>query len=420
MEGVVLALPVEGARPLDELAGLPLALRTVLTLQKEGASAVRLVVAEGDRETLARVQGDARVRVPVEAIVAASASDGVRRAASAIGAPFLLARHDVVVDPAIYRALLGGAGPGTDASAMAPDGALGVTHPAALCGPMRVTPAWAATEAAADLLEAARASGAAMAGASVTRIEAGAWALDVTTEAGRREAFRQLFEACRKPVDGIVARHLNRHVSIFISKRIVGTPVTPNMLSCITFLLSVAGAVSAAQGGWLPVMLGAFLFQWASILDGVDGELARVRFQHSKLGQWLDTVSDDASNVLFYAGLGIGARALPFGDVLMACGLASSLLHVITSAIHYQELYTLGSGDLYAIDWGFDKEPPRGAAGRLLVFFRNVVKKDFATLFFFVLSVFGVLAWFLPGIVIAQVSALVAAVARRVKRARAR
>ncbi|MEJ7730085.1 MAG: CDP-alcohol phosphatidyltransferase family protein [Polyangiaceae bacterium] len=196
-------------------------------------------------------------------------------------------------------------------------------------------------------------------------------------------------------------------------------PLTPNMISCITFAISVAGAVSAARGGWLPVMVGAFLFQWASILDGVDGELARVRFQHSKLGQWLDTLSDDASNVLFYAGLGIGARSLPFGEVLMGCGLASSLLHVITSAIHYQELIGLGSGDLYAIDWGFDKEPPRGLSGRLLVFFRNVVKKDFATLFFFVLSVFGVLAWFLPGIVIAQVSALVAAVARRVRRARA-
>jgi 1L-myo-inositol 1-phosphate cytidylyltransferase / CDP-L-myo-inositol myo-inositolphosphotransferase len=312
-----------------------------------------------------------------------------------------------VVDPAVARALL---------AADAGTGAVGVEVAAARCGPLLVSPRWVRPRTDTDTDTGSL--DAFVSRREVSRIAAGGWAARVDSAQGRRVAFRQLFEACRKPVDGIVARHLNRHVSIFISKRVVGTPLTPNMISCVTFAISVAGAVSAAMGGWLPVMVGAFLFQWASILDGVDGELARVRFQHSKLGQWLDTISDDASNVLFYAGLGIGARSLPFGEVLMGCGLASSLLHVITSAIHYQELYTLGSGDLYAIDWGFDKEPPAGLPGKMLVFFRNVVKKDFATLFFFVLSVFGVLAWFLPGIVIAQVSALVAAVARRVRRAR--
>lgn len=42
--GIVIALPVPGADPLDELAGLPLALRTVLTLQKEGVARAVLLV----------------------------------------------------------------------------------------------------------------------------------------------------------------------------------------------------------------------------------------------------------------------------------------------------------------------------------------------------------------------------------------
>ena len=41
-----------------------------------------------------------------------------------------------------------------------------------------------------------------------------------------------------------------------------------------------------------------------SMLDGCDGELARVRFQQSKLGAWLDTFVDDVLNVLITVAVG--------------------------------------------------------------------------------------------------------------------
>src|SRR5262249_50705412 len=186
-----------------------------------------------------------------------------------------------------------------------------------------------------------------------------------------------------------------------------GLPVTPNMLSVFTFLLGVAGAVSCARGGYWPMLLGAFLFQWNSILDGVDGELARVRFQHSKLGQWLDTVSDDASNLIFYAGLSIGAAPLPFGRYLALLGWIGIAASAIASAQYYVELARIGSGDLYAIDWEFDKTPPKGIAGKLLIFSRYVLKKDFAILFFLALAVVGVLPYGLTIIAAGAIGTLV-------------
>jgi len=244
----------------------------------------------------------------------------------------------------------------------------------------------------------------------------GGWAVRVTTPENRKRAVDALFEACRKPVDGLVAKNLNRHISIFLSKRLVHTALTPNMMSAFTFALGVAAAVLAARGGWANVVLAAFLLQWNSILDGVDGELARVRYQQSRLGQWLDTVSDDVSNVLFYAGLGIGAQALPLGNVLMLCGVAAAVVQLVTMALQYSELVRLGSGDLYALEWNFDARPPEGIAGRLLAFFRQVVKKDFATLFYLTLAVVGVLPYFLPGIAVGQVCVLVATLLRRRRR----
>ncbi len=413
--GVVTAMPAapeaEGpaAAPLDDLAGLPLALRAVLTLQKEGVQRVLLVVAPDDRLTPARVRGDARVRVPVEAVTWESLRDRVDE-------PFVLASHDVVADPAIYRELMrtplgpGGAGePGGPVAIIAvrrgkPIGPMIATRE--LLGQPEVS------------LEVMRASAEPQ---HVIALDVGdAWCERVDTPEGRRRAFRALFEACRKPMDGVISRNLNRHISIFVSKRIVGLPITPNMLSVFTFLLGVAGAICCAFGTYGMVLLGAFLFQWNSILDGVDGELARVRFQHSKLGQWLDTVSDDVSNLVFYAGLAAGAGSLPFGRELQIAAGIGIVASCLATAQYYVEMVEVGSGDLYAIDWGFDKAPPPGLRGKLLLFSRTVLKKDFAIFFFLVLALFGVLPYALVIVAVGAVSTLVAATGRNLRRRRAR
>jgi len=404
---VVLALPVGGVDPGAELAGLSLALRAVLTLQKEGIERIVLVAAEDRRggEVAGVVRGDPRLRIPVDLVRAAASEEGLREAVRALPGPILVALPHVVVDPAIYRALRG-----ADL-----DGAVAV---AACRGDEPIGPVLASdglvdalgTRALEDGLRDLLADGRAR------RLETPGWFARADTPEGRRRAFTQLFEACRKPVDGVVARHVNRHISIFFSKRLVGTPITPNMMSVVTFLLGIAAAVFASRGGYVNVLVGAFLFQWNSILDGVDGELARVRFQHSKLGQWLDTVSDDLSNVIFYAGLAIGARALPFGRELALAGYVAIATGLLTSAIYYVELVQIGSGDLYAIEWGFDKTPPPGIAGKVLIFFRYVVKKDFEILLFVFLAICGVLPYALPVIAAAQIGVLVAAILRKLRR----
>jgi phosphatidylglycerophosphate synthase len=417
LAAAVLAFPVPGADPLDELAGLPLALRTALTLQKEGASRVHLAVPEGRADIAPRITGDKRLKVPVEVVPAASAARGLSLILRRSSGPVLVGRPEAVVDPAIYRALRSAA-PLAGAAAAAP--AVVAMRDGQPAGPLLASPELA------DLLDASETSGSASVDALIarlledgraTRIDVGAvWAARADTPEGRRLAFRELFEACRKPVDGIVARHINRHISIFISKRVVGLPVTPNMLSVFTFLLGVAGAVFVGMGGYWYTLLGAFLFQWNSILDGVDGELARVRFQHSKLGQWLDTISDDASNLIFYAGLAIGARSLPFGEYLAICGWVGIIASALATAQYYTEMIRIGSGDLYAIDWDFDKKPPEGFAGKVLIFWRYVVKKDFAILFFLALAVFGVLPYALPIIGGAAIGTLIAATLRSLKK----
>lgn len=400
----VLALPVPGAEPLDRVAGLALVTRTVLTLQKEGIA--RVLVVTDSTSLVPSIARDPRIRIPVEAVVVAATVSDLAPLAGLFYGPFLVARFEVVVDPAVYKLLLAAPLSGTL-------GAIAHTNGKPV-GPFVATPALV-DELGDEPLDEALARPDRQ--DRLAWVDVGSrWIARVTDDEGRRRATRELFEACRKPVDGYVARHLNRHISIFLSKLLVDTPVTPNGLSVFTFLLGIAAAVSAARGGWPATAAAGLLFQLNSILDGCDGELARVRFQHSRLGQWLDTVSDDLSNILFFAGLALGARALPYGDWLSSAGWVATGASVATTVVYYSELIQLGSGDLYAIEWGFDKERPAGIGGALLIFFRYLFKKDATVLLFCVLALVGILPYTLPIIAVAQIAILAAAVGRRVSR----
>ncbi len=170
--------------------------------------------------------------------------------------------------------------------------------------------------------------------------------LDVSSDSAARTAENALFRSLRKPQDGWTSRYLNRHISTFISRRLVQTPLRPNQVSVAILGIGVASSVIAARGGYGPLLLGAALFQTQSVLDGCDGEMSRVSHRGSRLGEWLDTIGDDLTNYGFFGGAGLGLYRgtgqqlyLVAGAICVACGL-------LTSGLEYRYLIKIGSGDL--------------------------------------------------------------------------
>jgi len=103
--------------------------------------------------------------------------------------------------------------------------------------------------------------------------------LDVDTPEALCEGERQLMRnQGRKTRDGPVARNLNRPVSRWLSRYLVRTTVTPNQISVISW-------------------------QLASILDGCDGEIARLKHSQSEFGGWLDAVLDRYADAVLLFGL---------------------------------------------------------------------------------------------------------------------
>lgn len=198
----------------------------------------------------------------------------------------------------------------------------------------------------------------------------------------------KILSTLTKETDGPVSRHLNRPVSLAISRRLVDWPVTPNQVSVGTLVISLISAVFAAVGGYVPWLVSGLLFQLASVLDGTDGELAKLTYRASVRGQWVDTVCDNISYVACLVGLTVGVyRADLPGFYLWAgaAGIVSTALSLANINVHLMRLGDTGS----ALDVEYGYEEGIGPASRILRGLHYLGKRDVFSLILLGLAVVG-------------------------------
>ncbi len=207
-----------------------------------------------------------------------------------------------------------------------------------------------------------------------------------------------LWESCRKDVDGVISKNHNRHISLFISRRIARFGISPNIISILTFSLGILSGIFAAMGDYASVFLACIFFQAASVIDGVDGELARVKLEFSVLGEWMDTISDDSSDLFFYGGLGIGAWRAHYHigyltpKIFVILATIAVLGKLLSMALYYSVLIRKKRGDLYAFDWDDETSTEAQKASWLSALFSNaryITKNDFIAFSAFVLAALG-------------------------------
>lgn len=134
----------------------------------------------------------------------------------------------------------------------------------------------------------------------------GKLALRFASAAELSAAERTIRRASYKDTDARVAR-FNRRMSLPISIALIRTPITANQLSVLLVAIGFYAAWLFSAGRYWTGVLAGFLSLTASVLDGCDGEIARLKFQESALGCWIETVGDYSYYVAIFAGLSIGA-----------------------------------------------------------------------------------------------------------------
>jgi phosphatidylglycerophosphate synthase len=107
--------------------------------------------------------------------------------------------------------------------------------------------------------------------------------------------------------DGFFSVFFLRKFSKILTWVAVKIGATPNQVTVVSFLIGLYSAYSFSRGEFFHTLLGAVLLQVSIIVDCVDGELARYTRKFSKLGAWLDAVTDRVKEYLVYLGLAYGA-----------------------------------------------------------------------------------------------------------------
>ncbi len=127
--------------------------------------------------------------------------------------------------------------------------------------------------------------------------------VDIDTPHDLQNAERLLFQNLSKPADGFISRTINRRISTAIFTPLLlklSRRITANLVSVLAFVVSLVASLAFFIG--LPI-IGGIVIQLASILDGSDGEVARLKKIQSPFGNFFDAVLDRYSDGFILFGM---------------------------------------------------------------------------------------------------------------------
>ena len=101
-------------------------------------------------------------------------------------------------------------------------------------------------------------------------------------------------------IEGPVSRYLNRRLSEPLARWLAPTPVTPNQVSLLSLVVALGAFAAFAVGQ--PIAAG-LLIQTSSVVDGVDGDLARLQGRASRFGGVFDAVLDRYADAAIVGGM---------------------------------------------------------------------------------------------------------------------
>jgi CDP-diacylglycerol---glycerol-3-phosphate 3-phosphatidyltransferase len=128
---------------------------------------------------------------------------------------------------------------------------------------------------------------------------------------------------------------------------LTGSAVTPNQLTALGFSMNVAAAVLVYREDWFAA---AIVFLVGSLVDILDGALARSRGQSTPFGAFIDSTTDRVSE-----GFVLGAIALVLARDGVEWGIAAVVAALIAS---FLTSYTRARAEALGLDG------KAGAAGR--------------------------------------------------------
>jgi phosphatidylglycerophosphate synthase len=190
----------------------------------------------------------------------------------------------------------------------------------------------------------------------------------------RKRATELHLTSLRKPTGGVLENLYMRPLSKQLTRMLSATSVTPNAMSIVTLAIALLAAVFVALPDRGYVVLGGLLHIWMRVVDCVDGELARLRYQSSRLGEWLDTIGDGVGMAAFIAGVTVHvARSDP---AMIAVGITGVVAWTLVQSLQVSAaLISGGTGTFHRIEWGH-RAPKKSVVERFVAKIEMLLRID--------------------------------------------
>lgn len=197
-----------------------------------------------------------------------------------------------------------------------------------------------------------------------------------------KKAEKALLNSCRKPGDVWIS-YLYRYASLFFTRFLCKTPVTPNMITAFFVLIAAVGSLLVVSDEWYLYYIGLVMQPLAIVFDCVDGEIARIKYAYSKNGEWLDTAGDNMCTLFFVTAIAYKNHGIYQNDISFVLGIMGVASYVIAVGLLLFTLFkSTDSGSLQTINKDIQKK------GRVARFFAIAMKRNLITIYFMVLGFF--------------------------------
>jgi phosphatidylglycerophosphate synthase len=197
-----------------------------------------------------------------------------------------------------------------------------------------------------------------------------AWFERVRGPADLPAAERRLFASLRGRYEGLVDTYFNRLLSAPLTRVFVGMGLSANAVTIVSIMIGLAAAFGFSIGTYGAAVAGAVLFQLAAVVDCCDGEVARLTFSESWIGQQLDIMGDNVVHMAIFAALGWAGYHQQHSTVPLLLAAAAIVGNALSLAMVLRADARRARGEL--------RRP--GQAGRVEFLLRHVASRDFSVI----------------------------------------
>jgi len=296
-----------------KVAGRPVLFRVLIMLVRTGIRRIGLPGALREEESELRLLGDKRL-TPVIVWLDRLSPD---ERAGWTGRQVLLIPVNILLDPPSLGRLLNAP---TSAAGAGLEESKGTLFPVLLAPPALLVPIWDRLAAGAALGEELEIH---LRQHRMTLVPGSGLMITVTDTVSGRQAETALYRGLGTDADSRVDRLINRRCSRLLTRLLVHLPVTPNQVSVASLFLGLG----SAWGFWWATpassLLGLVLYMLSVVADHSDGEIARLTFQESAFGEWLDFSIDTLIHAVLVLGMGFTAQAVGGSFAVAAGGFAA-------------------------------------------------------------------------------------------------